>query len=140
MATVSASCPGALWPLLCIHFSTSLVAMAHAKPIRAPPAMRRNSSQLPPCATPPWCPVRHQIAGSSHCREKPSKTHAFLGASAELPLGRAVHSFNMAAVCRKHSMLFKLPRGTQKADRRDKGRGVRHTNRQPHNVASNVVA
>lgn len=41
MATVSASCPGALWPLLCIHFSTSLVAMAHANPIRAPPAMRR---------------------------------------------------------------------------------------------------
>ena len=49
MATVSASCPGALWPLLCIHFSTNLVAMAHANPIRAPPAMRRarlNSSHV----------------------------------------------------------------------------------------------
>ena len=60
MATVSASCPGALWPLLCIHFSTNLVAMAHANPIRAPPAMRRaqlNSSHVrrhcgPRCMTP----------------------------------------------------------------------------------------
>ena len=50
-----------------------------------------------------------------------------------------MHS-NMAAVCHKHSKLFKLPRGTQGADRREKGRGVRRTNSQPYDDASNVEA
>lgn len=71
MATVSASCPGALWPLLCIHFSTSLVAMAHANPIRAPPAVRRAQLRhvRRHCGTLYDARLRGQaIAGCSHSK------------------------------------------------------------------------